>query len=71
MRHPKNAEGKFWIDQALCVGCQVCTGEAPNNISYDSLTGKSFISKQPENDIELAAVREAVELCPVMAPKEN
>lgn len=70
MRHPQNAEGKFWIDQEMCVGCQVCTGEAPDNITYDDAASKSYVSKQPENDVELAAVREAVEMCPVLAPKE-
>ena len=70
-RHSQNAAGKFWIDQELCVGCQVCTGEAPDNITFDSAAGKSYVSKQPENDAELAAVREAVELCPTSAPKED
>jgi ferredoxin len=70
-RHPQNAEGKFWIDQEVCVGCQVCVGEAPGNIRNDAATGKSYISKQPENDAELAAVRDAVEMCPVLAPKED
>ena len=71
MRHPQNTEGKFWIDQELCVGCQVCTGEAPDNIRYDSVTSKSYVSKQPENEGELAAVRDAVEMCPTLAPKED
>jgi len=71
MRHPQNAEGRFWIDQELCVGCQVCTGEAHDNIVFDSATGKSYISKQPKNDAELAAVHEAVVLCPVSAPKDD
>jgi ferredoxin len=70
-KHPENAEGKFWIDQELCVACQVCTGEAPDNIAYDAVRGKSYIARQPENDVELIAVREAVELCPVLAPKED
>ena len=71
MRHPQNAEGKFWIHQEECVGCQVCTTEAPANIRYDASAGKSYVFKQPENDAELHAVREAVELCPALAPKED
>ena len=71
MKHPKNAEGKFWIDQEVCVACQVCTGEAPANIRFDAAAGKSYVFKQPETDGELAAVREAVILCPVEAPKED
>ena len=70
MRHPQNADGKFWIDQEACVGCQVCIVDAPDNITADADTGKSYISKQPENEAELAAVRDAAEMCPVLAPKE-
>lgn len=70
-RHPNNAEGKFWIEQDECVGCQVCTSEAPANIRYDDSVGKSYVFKQPENDAELHAVREAVDLCPALAPKED
>ena len=70
-RHPNNAEGRFWIEQDECVACQVCTAEAPENIRYDDVAGKSYVFKQPENDAELAAVHEAVEMCPVLAPKED
>ena len=71
MKHPQNAEGKFWIEQEECIACRVCTGEAPANIRFDEDTGKSYVFKQPENDAELAAVREAVEMCPVLAPREG
>ncbi len=70
-KHPQNAEGKFWINQEACVACQVCTGEAPANIRFDAAAGKSYVFKQPETDQELDAVREAVVLCPVEAPKED
>lgn len=71
MKHPQNAEGNFWIEQDECVACQVCIGEAPENFRFDDVSGKSYVFKQPENDAELAAVREAVEMCPVLAPKED
>ena len=71
MRHPQNAEGKFWINQEECVGCQVCTTEAPENVRYDEDANKSYVFKQPENDTELHQMREAVELCPALAPKED
>ena len=70
-RHPQNAEGKFWIDQEACVACQVCTGEAPATIRFDTAAGKSYVFKQPETDEELHAVREAVALCPTEAPRED
>ena len=71
MKHPQNAEGKFWIDQEVCVGCQVCTTEAPENVRYDEDANKSYVFKQPENDAETHAMREAVELCPTLAPRED
>ena len=71
MRHPQNADGKFWINQEECVGCQVCTTEAPANVRYDEDANKSYVFKQPENDTELHQMREAVELCPALAPKED
>ena len=70
-KHPQNAEGKFWIDQVACIACQVCNEEAPENIKFDEDAEKSYVFKQPENDAELAAVREAVIMCPVLAPKED
>ncbi len=70
-KHPQNAEGKFWIDQEICVACQVCTGEAPENIRFDAAAGKSYVFKQPETDEELYSIREAVVLCPVEAPRED
>jgi len=49
----------------------VCIGEAPDNIKFDEASGKSYVFKQPENDVELAAVRESVTMCPVEAPREE
>lgn len=71
MKHPQNAEGKFWIEQDECIACEVCGREAPSNIRFDDDAGKSYVFKQPENEAELAAVREAVEMCPVLAPRED
>ena len=59
-KHSHNADGKFWIDQEVCVACQVCTGEAPANIRFDDTAGKSYVFKQPATDGELAAVREEI-----------
>jgi ferredoxin len=70
-KHPNNAEGKYWIEQDECVACGVCYAEAPANIRFDDATSKSYVYKQPQNDVELAAVRGAVEMCPVLAPKED
>lgn len=69
MRHPQNAAGRFWIDQDACVACAVCYAEAGDNIRFDDQAGKSYVYKQPETDNELAAVSEALDMCPVEAVK--
>ena len=71
MKHPQNALGKYWIDQDVCVACAVCYAEAPNNIRFDDNRGASYVYKQPETDEELAAVTEAVSMCPVEAVRED
>jgi len=71
MRHPQNAEGRFWVDQDVCVACCVCVGDAPENIRFDDASGKSYVFKQPDNEAELAAVRESMTMCPVEAPRES
>ena len=68
-RHPQNAEGKFWIDQDVCIACVVCVAEAPDNVRFDDVASKSYFFKQPETDEEIAAAREAIALCPVEAPR--
>ena len=70
-RHPQNAEGEFWVDQDTCIACQVCVEEAPASFKFDPAAGKSYVYKQPETEAELAAAREAVEMCPILAPKEG
>ena len=71
MRHAQNAPGPFWIDQDVCVACAVCYAEAGDNIRFDDHVARSYVYKQPEGDNEMAAVREAVDMCPVEAVKED
>lgn len=70
-RHHLNAEGRFWIDKDVCLACSACEEESPNNIKYDSKTGTSYIFKQPENELELQQVRNAVMCCCVEAIIED
>lgn len=71
MRHPQNADGRFWIHQEECVGCQTCTTAAPANVRYDEDAGKSYVFRQPADDREAAMLREAITSCPVEAPREG
>jgi len=70
-RHPLNAGGKFWVDQDVCLACNTCQSEAPNNFLFDKETCSSYVSKQPENEDELNAVRKAIFVCAVEAIIED
>ena len=71
MRHPQNAEGKFWINQNTCMECAACFVEAPNNIRLDEVVGMSYVFKQPETEEEVRQVRVAISVCPVEAIEDN
>jgi len=70
-KHPQNAEGKFWVDQDVCMFCRACDAEAPDNIRFNEIVGMSYVFKQPETEDELQAVREAIRCCPVEAIVED
>lgn len=61
-----NVAGKFYVD-ASCIDCDVCRTTAPENFLANEDEGYSYVSKQPENDDELAQCEEAMESCPVEA----
>lgn len=61
-----NVPGKWYVD-SNCIDCDVCRTTAPNNFEANEDEGYSYVSKQPENDEELALVEEAMESCPTEA----
>jgi len=61
-----NVAGKYYVDSS-CIDCDVCRTTAPNNFAANEDEGYSYVSKQPENDDEVAQVEEAIESCPVEA----
>jgi len=63
---PDNVPGKFYVDSS-CIDCDVCRTTAPNNFEANEDEGYSYVSKQPENDEEVAQCEEAMESCPVEA----
>jgi ferredoxin len=71
-RHPLNVKGEFWIDRDVCLACEACIEEAPENIKMDlNETGTSYIFKQPENEIEIQQLRDAIAVCCVEAIIED
>ena len=63
---PENVPGKFYVDDQ-CIACGVCEGAAPDNFRMNDDGSHVFVFKQPSNDSEAAAVRDAVESCPTSA----
>lgn len=71
MRHPKNAEGKFWVNQHVCMACGACYIEAPTNIRYDPDVGMSYVYKQPQNKDELEQLKSVIRCCAPEAIEEG
>ena len=65
-RVEENAPGPFYVDSS-CIDCDVCRDAAPANFTRSFKHAYSYVSKQPENETERAACREAFETCPVDA----
>jgi ferredoxin len=66
-KHTQDAEGRFWVDQDVCMFCKARIVEAPENIRFDEVLGMSYVFKQPESAAELKAVESAIRNCPVEA----
>jgi len=61
-----NVVGKYFVDDS-CIDCDACRGTAPDNFSRDAELGFSFVSRQPETELEQQLCRDAKEACPVEA----
>ncbi|MFH1760408.1 MAG: ferredoxin [bacterium] len=59
----ENVAGKYYCDDS-CSACAVCSDEAPNNFKMTDDESYAYVYKQPENDEEEAACRDAMESCP-------
>ena len=62
----ENAEGAFFVD-SNCIDCDLCRQTAPDNFDRNEDEGFSFVSKQPANEDEEQACRDAIDECPVEA----
>ena len=69
--HPPNVEGKFYVDQALCLSHGVCIDSARENFKWREDTGQVYIYKQPENFDEEENCYEALMCCPMEAIKDD
>jgi hypothetical protein len=56
-RHPQNAEGPFYVEDGLCMGCGAPEAEANGLMSHDA-TGHCFFVLQPTSSEEVdSAIR--------------
>ena len=65
-RVKENVPGAFYVD-STCIDCDVCRDMAPENFTRSFKHAYSYISKQPENEVERIACEEALAACPVEA----
>jgi ferredoxin len=67
---PDNAAGPFCVDSE-CIDCDACRGLAPRVFGRNERRGFSFVARQPQDEEEREACREAAQRCPVRAIHEN
>ena len=65
-RVAENVPGPLYVDSS-CIDCDVCRDTAPNNFTRSFKHAYSYVSKQPENEVERVACEEALATCPVEA----
>ena len=61
-----NVDGPFYVD-SNCIDCDLCRQTAPENFERNEDEGYTFVAKQPENEDEEQACRDAMEECPTEA----
>ncbi|NYT19771.1 MAG: ferredoxin [Methanosarcinales archaeon] len=62
----ENVPGPFYVDEG-CIGCRLCTNDAPENFKMNDDGSTAFVFKQPENDSEIKDCDNAIDSCPVEA----
>ncbi|MCE5300932.1 MAG: ferredoxin [Spirochaetia bacterium] len=59
----ENVPGKYYVDDQ-CIACGVCEGSAPENFKMNDDGSHACVFKQPANDAEESACKEAMGSCP-------
>jgi ferredoxin len=67
IKHPLSVEGKYYVDADVCLICNCCVEEAPNNFKYDEVEMVSYVCKQPTTIEEEKLCEQALHCCPVEA----
>lgn len=66
IKHPMNAQGRYYVDCDTCVYHECCVEAAPNNFRIDEYL-TAYVFKQPSTPEEEAQCRQALEECPTAA----
>lgn len=69
-KYDENTPGKFYVDKE-CIACDACVLAAPDHFNMDEDDGHAFVIKQPSDESELEACKEAMDGCPVEAIGED
>ncbi len=56
---------RFEVEEDECIGCGLCEERAPENIQTPAGECTAQVVKQPLNDAEEEACKEAAEYCPM------
>lgn len=59
---PENVPGRYYVDTE-CAFCQTCIDLAPENF-YSQNDEYAYVKRQPENEAEEEACKEAMASCP-------
>ena len=65
-KQPLNAPGAWYVDTS-CALCRTCLEEAPELVKVNREETAVYFAKQPVSDVETAAARRAMEVCPTLA----
>jgi ferredoxin len=58
---------RFEVAEDDCIGCGLCEKRAPENLRIPPGETTATVVKQPANDAETGACREAADYCPMGA----
>ncbi len=56
---------RFEVEEDECIGCGLCEERAPENLQTPAGECTAQVVKQPLNDAEEEACKEAAEYCPL------
>ncbi|MFH1154070.1 MAG: ferredoxin [Pseudomonadota bacterium] len=65
-----NVQGRFYVT-AHCINCCLCPEIAPDNFRSNHEFGHEYVCRQPDNALQEALCREAMDLCPVNAIRDD